>query len=565
MYGSCRLLLSLGIALAMATAAFAQVPEKKVRLVLQITIDQLRADMIDRYSAGFGQDGFRRLLKHGVSYIDTHHRHANTETIVGHTTLATGTDPAVHGMVANVWLDQRTGELHYNVQDPDYPLLGQGGGVDASTEVDPTQRAASTQGRSPRSILTTTISDEIALSLGPKAKIFGVSVKDRGAISMAGHAGTAYWFSKSAGQMVTSTFYMDHYPDWAKAWNSKDVPARYANSSWELSSDKLTYIFGDADNAPWETDFPGYGRVFPHPYGPASGKYFTTLLTFSPAGDEILLDFAEALMAGESIGTDNVTDYLSISFSSTDYVGHLFGASSLESEDNMRRLDQTLAKLLDYVDEKIGLDRSLIVLSADHGASEAPGYLNSLGIGGSTFNFDDVDKTDGLEALKAEFGIASELIDQYFPPYLYLKRDVIEANGLDVAEVASKVADELRKLPGIAYAVSSYDLRAGSVARTPVTQAVLANFNEDRSGDIYVVFEPHWFVAEFDGLSVTGSHGSPWAYDTHVPLIWMGPGMMPETIVRRVETVDVAPTIAAYLGIRFPSGTRGDPLMEVLH
>lgn len=558
-----KLLSAMGFSFLLATNASSQTPEKPVRLVLQITVDQLRGDMIERYSAGFGTNGFRRLLDNGLVYANAHHRHANTETIVGHATLATGTDPAVHGMVANVWFDRTTGELNYNVQDPDFPLLGQGRGVDASTEVDPTQRAATTQGRSPRKILTTTIGDEMVLSLGPDTKVFGVSVKDRGAIAMAGHAGTAYWFSKSSGQMVTSAFYMDDYPDWVKSWNAKGLPETYADAAWELSADQSTYLFGSNDDAPWETEFPGFGRVFPHPYGPADGKYFTTLLTFSPAGDEILLDFAEELMAAEAIGADEITDYFSISFSSTDYVGHVFGASSLESEDNLHRLDRSLARLLDYVDEKVGLDRTLIILSADHGASEAPGYLGSHRIDGRYFSFDEVDKASGLEALKAEFGTGAELIETFFQPYLYLDRDLIDAQGLDIREVAGKVAEELRKLPGIAYAVSSHDLRTGNVARTPVSQAVLANFHEDRSGDIYVVFEPHWFVADFDGLSVTGSHGSPWAYDTHVPLIWMGPEITPGKIARRVETVDVAPTIATYLGIRFPSGTRGNPLDEI--
>lgn len=544
-------------------AAWAQVVERPVRLVLQITVDALRGDLIDRYSAGYGKGGFQQLLDDGVFYVDAHHRHANTETVVGHATLATGTDPAVHGMIANVWLDRATGQLVYNVEDADYPLLGEGGGVDASTEIDPTQKLATTQGRSPRAIRTTTISDEIALSVGPAAKVFGISVKDRGAITLAGHAGTAYWFSKSGSRMVTSTFYKDSYPDWVEAWNAKDVPASYAGKSWELSAKPEAYLFGNADDQAWETDFPGYGRTFPHPYGNSDSKYFTTLLTLSPAGDEVVLDFAKDLIVSENLGKDEAMDYLSISFSSTDYVGHVFGPSSLEAEDNLHRLDRTLADLLAFVDKKVGLDHTLIVLSADHGASEAPGYLDSLGVSGGYFNFDDLDKTEGIAALKAEFGVAKELIDQFYQPYLYLNREAIAARGLDFTTVSRRVSEELRELPGIAYAVSSYDLRTGAVVETPVTEAILANFNENRSGDIYVVFEPQWFVAEFDGLSVTGSHGQPWAYDSHVPIIWMGPGIKPGRIARRVETVDVAPTISAYLGVKYPSGSRGRVMTEI--
>ncbi len=533
------------------------------RLVLQITVDGLRGDLIERYSKGLGEGGFRYLLEEGLVYANAHHRHANTETIVGHTTLATGTDPAVHGMVANVWFDRKSGALRYNVQDERFRILGPGG-IDAMTEIDPTQRAATTDGRSPSAILTSTISDEMAIAFGPAAKVFGVSIKDRGAISMAGHAGAAYWFSKSTGSFVTSTFYSDAYPHWVTAWNAAGRGARYDGQSWELMLPTENYSFAKADDQPWETDFPGYGRTFPHPYGPADGKYFTTLLTLSPAGDELTLDFAKALIEAEGVGADEITDYLSVSFSSTDYVGHLFGPSSLESEDNIKRLDRTLADLFDYIDASIGLDRTLIVLSADHGAPEVPGYLATLGIEARYFSFAEIDREPAIEALRSEFGVGEELIETFFQPYVYLNRRVIEAHGLDPALVEARVAEELAKMPGIAYAISSTALQTDGVADTGVSSAVLANFNPDRSGDIYVVFEPHWFVADFDGLHVASAHGSPWAYDTHVPVILAGAGIEPGRVFRRVETVDVAPTIAAFLRIKPPSGSRGTPLGEAL-
>ena len=559
-----------GFALIGALAAVSSVPvsaqdmtPERPRLVLQITVDQLRGDLIQRYSQGFGEGGFRHLLDNGAVYLDAHHRHANTETIVGHTTLATGTDPSAHGMVANVWFDRKTGALNYNVQDDRFPLVGQGG-VDASTEIDPTQRAATTDGRSPAAILTSTISDEIALSFGPEAKVFGVSVKDRGAISMAGHAGNAYWFSKSEGAFVTSSFYNEIYPEWVDAWNMSGQVAAYGDTQWEMMLDEENYTFATADDVPWETDFPGFGRAFPHPYGPADGKYFTTLLTLSPAGDELTLDFAKSLVKAEGVGADDVTDYLSISFSSTDYVGHLFGPSSLESEDNLKRLDRTLADLFAFIDETVGLDRTLVVLSADHGAPEVPGYLATLGIEAQYFDFAEIDKQPAIERLRTEFGVGEELIETFFQPYVYLNRDLIAANSLNPELVERRVAEELAAMPGIAYAVSSSALRQGQIARTSVSDAVLANFNPDRSGDIYVVFEPHWFVADFDGLKVASAHGSPWTYDTHVPIILAGPGITAGRIARRVETVDVAPTISTYLGIKLPSGSVGRPLVEAL-
>ena len=284
------------------------VAQETPRLVLQITVDQLRGDLIDRYGRHLGEDGFRYLLTNGAHFANAHHRHANTETIVGHVTLATGTDPAIHGMVANLWFDRVSGTQFYNVQDPDFPLVG-AAGVDASSEIDPTQRAATTDGRSPRSILTSTISDEIALHFGPEAKIFGVSVKDRGAISMAGHAGTAYWFSKSEGKFVTSTFYRDDYPGWIAEWEAKGIVASYGGQAWNLSRDLGDYMFGKSDDQAWETDFPGFGRTFPHAWGEADDKYFTTRLTLSPAGDEITADFAKTLIDAEELGQDDVTAF----------------------------------------------------------------------------------------------------------------------------------------------------------------------------------------------------------------------------------------------------------------
>lgn len=543
--------------------------QKKPRLVLQITVDQLRGDLPHRYYSEFGEGGFRYLLKRGVVYEAAFHRHANTETIVGHTTLATGADPSTHGMVANVWLDRETGKLTYNVQDPRYPLLTKGAGVDKESEIDPTQRLATTEGRSPAPILVSTFSDELALSNAGKSKIFGISVKDRGAISMAGHAGKAFWFSKKTGEFVTSTYYYKYYPSWVKDWNAKRTASSYAGKSWELLHDRSTYRFGDRDDMPYETDFAGYGRVFPHPFGKSDSKYFTTMLTLSPVGDELTLSFAEALIDGEKLGQSGNTDYLSISFSSTDYVGHLFGPSSLESEDNLLRLDRTLAKLFKFVDQKVGLANAVIVFSADHGAAEIPGYLNEFGIDAKYFNHDALDpktleKQPVIEALKKRFGIDKELIQAHFQPYVYLNHDVLHEKGLNQAEVERAVAVELEKLDGVWLALPSSALVEGSFPNTPLNQAILHNYNLKRSGDIYVVFKPAWFINDFDGLAVASTHGSPWRYDTFVPVIFVGPGMAAQQVFREIATVDVAPTLSAVLGITYPSGSVGKPLVEVL-
>ena len=490
------------------------------------------------------------------------------ETVVGHTTLATGADPSTHGMVGNVWLDRQTGKLVYNIQDARYPLLSEGAGVDQAAEIDPTQRLASTEGRSPSPILVSTFSDELALSDAGGSKIFGISVKDRGAVPMAGHDGKAFWFSKKTGEFVTSTYYYKDYPSWAKNWNARKLAFSYGGKSWELLRDRSTYQFGARDDMPYETSFSGYGRVFPHPFGKSDGKYFTTLLTVSPVGDDLTLSFAEALVDGEKLGQGPKTDYLSISFSSTDYVGHLFGPSSLESEDNLLRLDRTLAELFKFVDQKIGLENTVIVLSADHGPAEVPGYLNEFGIDVKYFNAATLDpktleKRPGIEAVKKKIwdhrGLHSDLLS-----YIYLNRDVLAARGLNPPEVERAVADELNKIDGVWLAVPSGDLVAGSLSDTPLNEMILRNYNAKRSDDIYVVLNPGSFINDFDGLTVASSHGSPWRYDQFVPVIFVAPGIAPQHVFREVSTVEVAPTFSAILGITYPSGSIGRPLVEVL-
>jgi len=536
----------------------------KPKLILQITVDQLRGDLPTRYYERLGDGGFRYLWESGIVYRNAHHAHANTETIVGHATLATGAHPAAHGMVGNIWFDRETGFTTYNVEDPDYRLLTKGASVDADTEIDPTQRAARSEGRSPAAILVTTFSDELRSNTGGNSKVVGVSVKDRGAISMAGHTGTAYWFSKASGEFVTSTYYLDKYPGWVSAFNATQPAQQFASTQWQLLHEADTYLFGASDDREWEADVGGFGRVFPHSFGDGSSPYFTTWLTLSPAGDQLVLDFAKRALVEEQLGQDAVTDYLSVSFSSTDYVGHVFGPSSLEAEDNILQLDRTLADLFAFIDQQVGLDNTLIVLSADHGGPDTPGYLESLNIPAGYVDPDSWDKDAAIERIRKKFKIKGPLIETYDHPYLYFSADVknnprINQDALEVA-----VVEELLKFHGVSLAVSSSALRGGNIPDTPLYRAVIRNFNAKRSGDVFIVFEPNWFINDFDGLTVASTHGSPWNYDTYVPVVFAGAGLEAQTVDRKVLTVDVATTLAAYMGTKPPSGAMGTVLEEVL-
>jgi hypothetical protein len=364
---------------------------------------------------------------------------------------------------------------------------------------------------------------------------------------------------------VTSSYYYDEYPGWVKKWNERKPALAYAGSSWKLLHESSRYLFGKNDDRGYETDFPGFGRTFPHSFGGPDDKYFTTRLTLSPAGDQLTLDFVKTLIASEQLGQDAVPDYLAVSFSSTDYVGHVFGASSLESEDNLAWLDRTLADLFAFVDEKIGLENTLIVLSADHGQPEVPGYLEELGIhGGRYFDTDALDTTPAIAALKARFGIGQELIEAYQHPYVYLNRSVMQEKGLEPADVEQAVADELSRFDGVAAAISSTALRTASLPDTRMNRAILSNFNSKRSGDVYVVFEPYVFINDFDGLTVASTHGSPWRYDTFVPVIFAGAGLKPRTVSRAITPYDIAATLADFLGVKPPSASIGSPLAEVV-
>jgi predicted AlkP superfamily pyrophosphatase or phosphodiesterase len=539
---------------------FAQ--NEKPKLVLQITVDQLRGDFLTRYSDRLCADGFRYFMDNGTWYNNAHHPHSNTETIVGHATLATGAYPAQHGMVANVWLDRSSGNLGYNIEDADYHMLGSNQGVDKKTELDPTQKAAQSDGRSPRAILSTTFSDELFVHYGEKSKVFGVSVKDRGAVSLAGHAGKAFWFSKKSGNFVTSNFYYDDYPKWVLEWNNKRLSDKYKNTAWNLLNDQKSYVWGHADDRPYEAGLPGFGRTFPHSYGD-SPKYYYTFLTLSPIGDELTIDFAKTLIDHENIGQDDIPDFLSVSLSSTDYVGHMFGSSSLESEDNILRLDLQISEFIKFIDKKVGLENTIIVLSADHGGQEAPEYMESIGMKVGRLVPSKFDREPFMEKLKAKFGVGEELIQLYYHPYIYLNRELIKEKGIDQAELERAIADELIKIEGIAAAIPSSDLKNNNLPDTELNQQIRRNFHPKRSGDIYLVQEPNWYLYSDESIPLGSMHGSPWRYDTYVPIIFAGGGISAKKVNREVHTTDVAVTLSAILGVKYPSAAAGEPLVEV--
>jgi len=554
------LLLSIIVGFGTTTACVAEdaPDDKEIRLVLQITVDGLRYDLVNRYADRFGEDGFRYLLDSGVVFANAHYQHSNTETIVGHTTLATGAFPADHGMTGNVWYDPENGELGYNIEDPEYPPLPTRTDERAGAQLDPAQQLARTKGRSPASILAETFSDRIAAYYGGRSKIFGVSGKDRGAVSMAGHAGKAFWMSTDNGDFVTSEYYYDAYPAWVTAWNEKRQVEALGGTQWELLNDTSTYLLAHQDDRPYETDIRGYGRVFPHQFAESGSPLLPTQVIVSPYGDKLTLDFAKALLAAEELGQNSVPDYLSISFSGVDAVNHIFGPSSLENEDMVLQLDHTLADLIAFIDKHVGLDKTLIVLSADHGMAEIPEYMAEQGYKTGRLYPEQV-VAAANEAGKRLFDI-DDIARFFFRPWLYLDADKIEEAGLDVADVRGQLASTLTDVPGIAHAVNRAQLREAPA--TPLLAQIQRNFHPQRSGDVYIVQAPYWF--NFEKGAAVAMHGSPWRYDTHVPIIVAAPGIEGRTVHRLVHPVDLASTMSAILGMGGPGSSRGSVLPEAL-
>jgi predicted AlkP superfamily pyrophosphatase or phosphodiesterase len=532
--------------------------ERDIRLVLQLTVDGLRPDLLARVSDRLGDGGFRRLLENGAVFTNAHYEHANTETIVGHATLATGAHPSVHGMTGNVWYDAVAGELAYNIEDPGSPILPVREKQQQGEQVDPAQKLSRTQGRSPKTLLAETLADRMLASTGGKARVFGVSGKDRSAVALAGKGGKAFWMSTDSGDFVTSTWYYKQYPDWVAAWNGERKASRHADTEWKLLNDKDSYLLAAQDDRPYETDLRGFGRVFPHRFGGVDSKLLYTQVVASPAGDALLADFAKTLVVSEQLGSDTVPDYLSVSFSGVDAVNHFFGPASLENEDMVLQLDRTLTDFLAFIDERVGLDRSLVVLSADHGISEMPEYMSEHGYDAGRLTPDLIVAAANRYG-EEEFGL-DEIVRFYYRPYLYLDYGRIDLVGLDEDEVREMLAHALNKEPGIHLAATRAVIEGWPDRK--LANRIRNNFHPERSGDIYVVQEPYWF--NFDKGAVAAMHGSPWNYDTHVPVIFMGPGIRASRIHRPVQPADVAPTLAALLGLSPPASASGNVLSEVM-
>jgi predicted AlkP superfamily pyrophosphatase or phosphodiesterase len=542
--------------------------QKRPKLVLLIAVDQFRYDYLERFGDLFGQDGFRRLLRDGASWTQSNYDHMPTYTAPGHGTMMTGAYPAESGIIGNEWLDRATGKRVTSVSDESVKLLG-------GLPNDP----ASSPGR----LMASTVGDELRLATNDRAKVIGISVKDRSAILPAGrHANAAYWFSWTSGTMVSSTYYFPQLPTWVTAFNTAKLADKYFGTKWERLLPESEYVKrAGPDNPSWE-NVQGWGdtNTFPHTItggAKSPDRNFYTALDYSPFTNEILVSFAQQAIVNEQLGQDDDTDVLTVSFSANDYVGHRFGPYSQEVMDVTLRTDRNIATLLDFIDSRVGLANTLIALTADHGVAPIPEHAAAMGLGGARVPFASVmgkiqaaisarynpqGKTPDPSAdYLLRFAEAGTTREWFINNNIYFNYDALRRDGVNLEEFSNVVVAAALTAPGIARAFSRLQLLRGATSITdPVERRALHGFYPARSGDVVMVAEPYKYIAE----TITATHGSPYSYDTHVPTIIMGAGVTPGRYLEPATPADIAPTLSALLRITAPSNSTGRVLIEAL-
>ena len=524
-------------------AAFAQA--SKPKLVVGLVIDQMRWDYLYRYSDLYGTGGFKRLLSQGFSCENTMIPYTPTVTGAGHTCIYTGSVPAIHGIVANDWIDQETGIFMYCAKD---------------TTVMPVGTSSIKEGQmSPRNMLSNTIGDELKLATNFKSKVIGIALKDRGGIFPAGHsANAAYWFDNKDGKWITSTYYMNELPEWVQKYNNRRVPDSLMKNDWNLLYDKSKYTQSTEDDMPFEKVLESdKSRVFPHKYQSVMISRDYDQFRPSPYGNTFTLQFAKEAIRNEKLGMGTVTDMLCISVSSTDNIGHKFGPNSLETEDIYLRLDLEIASFLTYLDKTLGKNNYLLFLSADHGAPQIGNYLREKKyFTAGALNSNTVVKNLNKLCLE-KFG-ADSLVKKVYDYQLYLDHVKVSAAAVDHKALKKFIVDNLKMIPEVwnAYDVDDF----AQVILPPVIREKISNsYYFRRSGDIQ-----YFYKAQYTDFTDNGiEHGAWYPYDSHIPLVWFGWNIKPGKLNRETYMTDIAPTIAAMLQIQMPNGCVGKVITEI--
>ena len=545
----CLLMLSV---LVVSFSALAD-PGAKPKLLVLISVDQLRGDMPQRLHERFGEGGFRVFLDEGMNFSNAHFRHATTFTASGHATLVTGGNPAEHWLVANDWFSREYNARVYALGDMDYAV------VDG--------RRGPLVGTAPTNLRSSTIGDELYDATGGKAKVFSIGIKDRAAIAMGGFHGKALWYDPGAGRFTSSTYYYENreaLPAWLQAWDSPAFIDELVGETptWSLLHEQDSYIHGEHDLREFESKRPGIGLTFPHTLPKQGSRALYGAIRFTPYGDVVALACAKELIVNEALGQDEAPDFLALGLSCSDLIGHTFGPESLEVEDNLLQLDRSLADFFTFIDEKVGMENTVVVLSGDHGIPQIPEQ-----------RIDDqwpVGRVNGPlikkkinESFQEAHGVEEDVVVEMIGPYVYLDEPMLAEMGLDleaVEEISAKIALEVE---GVRLALTRSAIAKGQLPDTELMDLVERSFYRSRFGNLFLIHEPFWLFGG-GGYSTGTSHGSPYSYDRYVPVLFAGGGVPKGRVTRAVGPEDIAPTLAALLNIMAPSGSTGQVLQEVL-
>jgi predicted AlkP superfamily pyrophosphatase or phosphodiesterase len=514
------------------------------KIIIGLVIDQMRWDYLYRYSDRYSTGGFKRLVNEGFSAENTLIPYTPTITACGHSSIYTGTTPAINGIVGNDWYDAQLKRNMYCAEDTTVTTVG------SSTMAGV---------MSPRNMLTTTITDELRLATNFKSKVIGISLKDRGSILPAGHsANAAYWYDGQTGNWITSTYYMKSLPTWLQDYNKQKKADLYFAKNWNTLYPIDTYTQSTADDKNYERKTKGEQTpTFPHPLKLYIGKNYE-IVKSTPYGNTITLDLAKTAIEAEKMGQNNTTDFLAVSCSSTDYVGHQYGPNSVEAEDTFLRLDKDLEEFFTYLDQKFGKGNYLFFLSADHGAAHVPGFMTENKLPGGVFEEAKVLKSLNVtleETFKVKNAIVASENGQF-----YLNHEAIKTAKANIDAIKSLVIETLRTKDEVFDAVDLTKLVTTTLPEE-IKKSLTYGYNSRRSGDIYYVLKPNYF----SGAKTGTTHGAWNPYDAHIPCVFMGWNVKPGKTNKTYHMTDIAATLAAMLHIQMPSGCIGTPITELTH
>lgn len=520
---------------------------ERPKLVVGIVVDQMRWDYLYRYYDRYNNHGFKRILNEGFSAENTYIDYVPTVTAIGHSTLYTGSVPSIHGIAGNDFIIQKTGQTVYCAEDKDVLTVGS----DSKAGL-----------MSPKNLLASTITDELKLATNFRSKVIGVSIKDRGSILPAGHlADAAYWYDGSAGKWITSSWYMNELPAWVTQFNDQNLIEKYLNQGWNTLYPIETYVQSTPDNNEFEGKFKGTDApVFPINTAKLLKENGPGIITSTPYGNQFTIEMAKAAIKNEALGQRGITDFLAMSLSSPDYIGHQFGPNSIEVEDNYLRLDKDLGDFLSYLDQTIGIGEYTIFLSADHGAAHNATFMQDNKMPSGGFGTSKV-LTELNEYLASIFK-EEKLVLSMMNYQVHFNNVLIKEKGLDLEKIKVATIDLLSDQPGVAYVLDMEKTETTSIPKI-LRERIINGYNHKRSGAIQVILEPAWYSSS--SARPTGTtHGTWNPHDSHIPLLFMGWGINQGKTSRTVHMTDVASTIAALLKIQEPNGNIGTPVLEAL-